>query len=285
LSGEPFGHPSGVSSLAHSARRSAAKARNSTILEALTRGGFVGYGLLHLAVGWLALQIAFGHGGEEGDQSGAFRLLRQQPFGRPLLIVVCVGLIAMALWQLLEAAIGHRDETGGRRLAQRLGSVARGVVYTALAWTAWRVQSGAPASSPGQEQQATAGVLAHPAGRFLVVLAGFAIVAVGVGMIVYGARRMFQKRLRTGRMGRGTRRATVIFGEVGYIAKGATFAIAGLLAFIAAVRKDAARSNGLDGALHSLAGKPFGQLLLVAVALGFAAFGVFCFLQARYRKV
>jgi hypothetical protein len=159
-----------MTSIAHSARRTAVKARNSGLLEALTRAGFVGYGLLHLAVGWLALQIAFGRADQEGSQSGAFQLLAHQPLGRPLLVVVAVGLLAMAVWQALEAAVGHHDQTGGRRVAERVFSAARTVVYALLAWTAFTVQSGQPSSSAGQQEQATAGVLAHPAGRVLVTL-------------------------------------------------------------------------------------------------------------------
>lgn len=274
-----------MTSMAQSARRTAGRARNSTLLEALTRGGFVGYGLLHLAVAWLALQIAFGHANAEGSQSGAFQLLSHQPLGRPLLVVIAVGLLAMAIWQLLEALIGHRDETGGRRVAERVLSAARTVVYAVLAWTAWKVQSGTPTSSAAQQQQATAGVLAHPAGRVLVAIAALVVLGVGIGLVVYGAKRMFERRLRTGRMSYSTRQLVTGLGRVGYIAKGVAFGIVGLLVFSAAVEKNAANSTGLDGALHTLAGKPYGQVLLIAVAAGFAAFGVFCFFQSRYRKV
>jgi hypothetical protein len=82
-----------------------------------------------------------------------------------------------------------------------------------------------------------------------------------------------------------TRMIAIRLGRLGYIAKGVAFGIAGLLVISAAVKEDAARSNGLDGALHALAGKAYGQVLLLAVALGFAAFGVYCFFQSRYRKV
>jgi hypothetical protein len=34
-----------------------------------------------------------------------------------------------------------------------------------------------------------------------------------------------------------------------------------------------------------LSGEPFGTALLVIVALGFVAFGIYCFAQSRYRKI
>jgi hypothetical protein len=53
----------------------------------------------------------------------------------------------------------------------------------------------------------------------------------------------------------------------------------------AAATYDAKKSRGLDGALREMAGYSYGPWLLGLVALGIAAFGVYCFSQARYRKV
>jgi hypothetical protein len=57
------------------------------------------------------------------------------------------------------------------------------------------------------------------------------------------------------------------------------------LVVAAAVTYDPAKSRGLDGALKTLAGQRFGVWLLALVAAGIAAFGIYCFSQARYRKV
>jgi hypothetical protein len=267
------------------ARRTARRAANSNALEALTRMGFVGYGLLHLAVAWLAVQLALGRPSQESDQSGAFHTLARQPFGHVLLIVITVGLAAMALWQLLLALVGHRDKRGHSRTAERLASAARTVFYVALAWTAGKVVAGAPTSNAEQQQSATAGVMGHTGGIWLVGLCGLGVTALGVGLIVYGVKRSFEKRLMIGQMRRPVRRTAAVLGTIGYVARGVAFGVVGLLLIDAAVSHNSAKSRGLDAALRTLAGQPFGKLLLALVALGFAAFGVYCFLQARYRKV
>ncbi len=267
------------------AGRTARRASNSRALELLTRVGFVGYGLFHLAIAWLALQIALGHGAESGDQSGAFQLLNGQPGGKVLLIGVIGGLIAMAVWQLLLAAVGHQEETGRGRVVERLGSLARTIIYAVLAWTAIGVVSGAPTSSAAQQTKATAGILADPAGRWLVGLAAVVVLTVAVGMIVYGARRSFEKKLRLAQMSSRVRDVVTRLGQVGYISKGVAFGIVGVLLFDVAVIDTAARSAGLDAALHTLTRQPFGRYLLILVAIGFAAHGVFCFCESKYRKV
>ncbi len=267
------------------ARRTARRVRRSTVLEVLTRAGFVGYGLLHLAVGWLALQIARGRATEEGDQSGAFRILLRQPFGRALLVVIIVGLVAMAVWQLLEAAVGHRTEHGWERVGERVLSLARTAVYAALAWTAGKVLAGARLSSAQQQEHTVAGILGGPLGRGLVLAGGVAVIAIGLGMLYYGLRRKFERRLRISQMRARARRIACRLGQLGYGAKGIAFAIVGLLLAAAALHDSAAESRGLDYALRTLAGEPLGTFLLYVIAAGFAAFGVYCFFQSRYRKV
>ncbi|MDT5038790.1 MAG: hypothetical protein QOE03_3975 [Micromonosporaceae bacterium] len=269
----------------NTAGRTARRAARSGALEGLTRIGFVGYGLFHLAVAWLAVQIALGHPAGTGDQAGAFQYLASRPFGRALLVIIIIGLIAMAVWQLLLAAVGHLDERGLSRTGERVASAFRTVIYAALAWTAYRVVAGAPPSSSTQTQNATAGILAKPAGQWLVAIGGLAVIALGIGMIVYGARRKFERRLMLGRMTHRVRLTAVRLGQVGYIAKGVAFGIVGILLFQAATTHNPARSRGLDAALRTLLDQRYGTVLLILVAIGFAAFGVFCFFQARYRKV
>jgi hypothetical protein len=254
-------------------------------MKDLTRTAFVGYGLLHLALAWVAAQIALGQASQEGDQSGAFQKLAEQPFGKFLLWFVVVCLVVLAIWQLTLAIWGHRDVRGKERMFERGASAVRVIIYTALALTAGKVVVGAPSSSAEQQQQATAGIMAKPAGVWLVALAGLVVLGVGIGMIWYGLKRKFERKLQFGGLARHGRQAAIRAGQIGYAAKGVAFGIVGYLLVQAAIKEDPAQSRGLDAALHTLAGQPYGKFLLLAVALGFAAFGVYCGFQTKYRKV
>ena len=62
--------------LGHWAR--AGGAGNSDALENLARVGLIAYGVVHLLVAWLALQLAWGGGGgKSADQSGAMSTLAE----------------------------------------------------------------------------------------------------------------------------------------------------------------------------------------------------------------
>jgi hypothetical protein len=269
----------------HSASRAASRAADHPLLEKLARAGFVGYGLVHLLVAWLALQIAFGRSAGAGDQGGALYQLAGQPLGRFLVIAICVGLAAMALWQALEAAIGHRTDRGRERTFERVASAGRALVYAYLAWTAAKVVTEAKSSSADQQEKTTAHLMSSTGGRWLVALAGLALAAIGIGLVIYGLIKRFEKHLMTGRMDARTRKVSRMLGVTGYAAKGVAYGIAGVLLVGAAISYDPGKARGLDGALRTLAAQPHGTVLLTVVALGIAAFAAFCFVQARYRKV
>jgi hypothetical protein len=241
--------------------------------------------VVHLLFAWLALQIAFGHSKGDGDQSGAMRQLAAQPLGKTLVIVIIVGLVAMAIWQAFEAAIGHRSSQGKERVAERIVSGVRAIAYLSLAWTGFKVVKGAASSAADSQQKASEQLMASGGGRWLVGLIGVAVAAVGIGLVVYGFLKRFEKQLHTERMSARTRTTSRRLGMAGYIAKGVAYAIAGVLVLLAAVTYDPDKARGLDAALRTLAGQSYGPWLLGLVALGIAGFGVFCFFQARYRKV
>ena len=53
--------------------------------------GLVAYGVVHLLIGWLAIQLALGDHSESASTKGAMSELAQQPFGEVLVWAVAVG--------------------------------------------------------------------------------------------------------------------------------------------------------------------------------------------------
>jgi hypothetical protein len=272
-------------SMTQGAEATASRAADSRLLEVLARAGFIGYGVVHLLFAWLALQIAFGRPAAEGDQSGALRTLAGQPLGRFLAVAIAVGMLAMAIWQALEAIAGHRSVQGKERALERVASAGRAIIYGYFAWLAYQVFDRAQSSSADKQQDLTAKLMASTGGRWLVGLAGVALTALGVGLVVYGLVKRFEKHLHREQMSFRMQRLSRRLGLAGYCAKGIAYGIAGILIVTAALTYAPEKARGLDAALHTLRDQSYGQILLTLIALGIAAFGVFCFVQARYRKV
>ncbi|MEA2532856.1 MAG: hypothetical protein QOJ93_667 [Actinomycetota bacterium] len=264
----------------------AEQAGDSASLELVARAGLIAYGVVHLLIGWLAMQMAWSvSDGKSADISGALKTLADQPLGEILLSLVAVGLVALALWQASEAIWGYRNRAGAERVRRQLSSGATAVIYAGLGVSAASVALGSGSSSSQSQKQATSGVLAWPAGRVIVVVAGLIIIGVGVAHVVKGVKKSFAEEIDTSSMSPIARTGVARLGQIGYIAKGVALGLVGGLLSYATLTFDPQKARGLDGALQTIVAQPFGGFLLTAVALGFVAFGVFAILQSRYRRM
>jgi hypothetical protein len=266
----------------------AQEAGNSETLENLARVGLLAYGVVHLLVAWIAVQLAwFGGGGKSADQSGAMSTLADSPVGKPLLWVIAVGLIALAAWQAAEVLRWRRQWTASgkarvKALRKSGKALVKTVVYVVLAVLAIKFAVGSGQSSSQQQQKTTAGVFAWPAGRWLVGAVGLVLVGVGVYHVYKGLSERFLKEIDTSDASPSALRLVKRLGQVGFPGKGVALAGVGVLLLWAAITFDPSKARGLDGAMHEILNLPFGQILLTLVALGIAAFGAYLFVRARY---
>ncbi len=262
------------------AQSTAKQVENSEWLERAVRIGLASYGVVHLLIAWLALQLAFGNSSGAANQRGAMRQLAQQSFGKPLLWVIALGFVALAIWQAFDAVWGHRKHDGAKRTFKRVGSAGKVVLYLVLAYTAVKTAVGSSSSSSSKDGM-TATVMSWPLGQVIVGLGGVAIVGVGGYLVSRAVRKSFENDLQPQATSGTTGTTVVRLGQIGYTAKGVALAIVGVLFIWAAVTYDPKKAGGLDAALHRLVAQPFGPWLLALVAVGIGCFGVFCFFWAK----
>ena len=272
----------GVAGTAREAVGGARQAADSRPVKIGARIGLAAYGVTHLLIAWLALQVAFGTG-KRTDQSGAFQTIAAQPFGRVLLWVLVVGFVAVGFWRLTQAVLGAAGvQDTKEQIKKRVQSGARAVVFLGLAVLAGRIAAGGGSSGGGQK--AAAGVFAWPGGQFLVGAVGLGLIVFAVVKAKNGWEKSFLEEMDEP-SDRRERQVLERVGQVGSVAKAVSLGLIGVLVVVAAVRFDPSKANGLDPALKALAGEPYGIVLLIAMALGLAAYGVFCFFDARYHRV
>jgi hypothetical protein len=252
-----------------------AQVRRSRGYHVLVGVGLISYGLVHLMLAWLALQIVFGGRGD-ASAGGALRQLSQQPLGAGLLWVMAIGLFTLVPWQVLEATIGREEPSRDGRLRRRLASAGRAVVYLALGILTVGVAMGSRGGSGEGEETLSARLMALPFGRVLVAAVGVAVIAVGISQIVKGVKQNFTEDLDHA-VSQNVRR----LGTAGYCAKGVALSIIGGLFGYAALTYDPEKAGGIDAALATIRDQQFGTVLLVIMALGIACFGVYCFIWAR----
>lgn len=267
-----------ASKTADGARDASQQLRRTRGYPVLVAIGLLSYGVVHLLIAWIALQIAWGDGGD-ASQQGALSSLAKTAAGPVLLAVVALGMLTLALWQVVEALFGHgrvaQQHDKAHRTRKRLSSAGRAVVYLLLGISAFRLVVGA-GSSDGQEDSLTNRLMGMPFGRVLVVVVAAGILAVGISQVLRGVKHKFTEDLTGDRT-----RSTLALGAAGYVAKGVALGVVAGLFVWAGVTYAPKKAGGLDAALHTVGSQPLGSVLLTVLALGFAAFGLYCFVWSR----
>jgi hypothetical protein len=278
--------PSSLDELGAEAQESARSA--SPWIEGLGRFGYAVKGIVYLIVGSLALQAALGQGGQVTDQQGALAHIAEAPFGKILLASLFVGLLGYALWRTARAVFDTENQgTEAKGLALRALDVGVAVIYVGLAISALRIAMGASsgASSTQQTQDWTAWLMVQPFGVWLVGLVGAAVVVNGIAQFIRALSDKLTEKLHRDDMSPGQIEWVTRIGRAGYAARGVAFVTIGGLLIAASMFHNPGTAQGLDGALATLAGQPFGPYLLILVSAGLAAFGIFALIEARYRRM
>ncbi|WIE75966.1 DUF1206 domain-containing protein [Curtobacterium sp. MCSS17_007] len=264
--------------------RQAKRVADSRWFELTARAGYVGSGIVHLLIGYLVVLLGLGNasGGRETDQSGALQQLAAVPGGIALLWVVAVGTAALALRLVVEAVVGGRSDDA-RGWGARAKDVGKAIVYGVVSYSAGSFALGAGKSSSGSTRSAAAQALATPGGVFLLLAAAAVAIAVGVGLVVIGCRRSFRKHIV--RPPRSLDRPVTALAVVGYVGKGLSVVVVGVLIAVAGFRSDPDQATGLDGAFDAVRELPAGSVLLVAIGVAFLAYGVWSFFRARFARL
>jgi len=283
--------PQEVQDAGRAANRTARGAASSRWMTIFARLGYAAKGVVYLIIGWLAVQLAIGAGGKATDQRGALQTISEQPFGKFLLALAAIGLLGFAIWCFLQAWFDTEGKGSDMKgIIGRLGYAVTGVSYALLAFGAFQLVAGtrtssATKSTTASTQDVTAQLLNHSWGVALVVILGLIVIGVACYLFAKAYTAKFQRRLLLTGLSAQLRGGVIFLGRFGYAALGVVFSIIGIFLIVAAVQHNPHQAKGLDAALRTLIQQPFGPLLLGIVALGLVAYGVYSFVEARYRRV
>ncbi|MDQ3576517.1 MAG: DUF1206 domain-containing protein [Actinomycetota bacterium] len=263
----------------------AQQVRRHPAVQVLGRIGMVFYGAVHILIAWLAVQVVIGDSAQ-ADSKGALAQISQTTMGPVLLWALTIGLFFFAIWQLTEAAMGFTYVSEKRkRLGKRIGAGARAITGVAIGIGALQFAQGAGSTdSTGKQQALTAKVLALPFGQVLVGAVAVGILVIAVIIFRKGVKRSFEQDLDMSTLPNGSRRWVERTGRIGWMGKGVAYGVIGILVGLAAINANAEESGGMDKALHTVAAQSYGMVLLSLIALGLAAFGVYCFAAAKAHR-
>lgn len=268
----------------HEVRKAARKA--APWVERLARFGYASKGVVYATMGVLAVRAAVRTHEHPSDPRGALFRIGEQPFGQFLLVTLALGLIGYALWQVTRAVRDPEHQGhGAKGVIKRVGYFVSGVVYTGLAWYAFRLATARAQESNTAHDDWTATFLSWPLGEFLVGAAGVVALAVAANQAYVAWTAAFLKRIRFGGVGERRCATMRLIGQIGIAARGVVLAIIGWFLLDAAWTHNPERAGGIRDALVMLERAPAGPWLLGVVAVGVFAYGLFAFVQAAYRRI
>ena len=242
-------------------------------IERFARLGYVAKGAVYMLVGVLALTA------RSADRRNAIQLINAKPLGKLALVIIALGLAGYAAWRVVSGINdAERHGKDAKGLAVRAGSIVRGLFYGAFAYEIVRLlmHHGGGSGSDATSRHWTARAMAHPFGRLAVAAAGLAILGYGAYQIYRAAS---SKRVRK-HLDPKIPDALVAISRFGIAARAVIFGLIGVSLVRAAIRYNPSAAEGTSGAVHQLSG-----WLLIVIALGLIAYGVYACVNARYRRI
>ena len=259
-------------------------------IERLARLGYASKGLVYLLMGSLSAAAALGNRhGEIADRQSAIDLIASMPFGRMLLLLMALGLLGYASWRIINGFAGSEQrEQDAKAFLMRAGSVIRGVFYALFALGIVRLvlhEGGNRRGSDATSRHWAARAMDHPYGRFLIGGAGLALIGYGVYQFVRAVKGKLDRHLQWRGVAPGTRDLLIKVCCFGIAARAVVFGLIGISLIRAAMQHNPHAAHGTSGAFREIEGLPFGAWLLTLAALGFVAYGIYAFINARYRTI
>jgi hypothetical protein len=257
-------------------------------IEPVARIGYLAKGVVYLMIGVMSMLFATGQRSRPADFSTVILKVFSEPFGKMLLALLTIGLFGYGLWCFIQAIMDTEDKGAGL-----LGIVTRvlyagiGFVYLAIAGDAVKLLTRTSNIPQGDqpERQLTARVFGiSPSTRWIAIAAGLGF----VGFCIYEIRRLYVEGIEILKP-KGRKEliddVAMRIGQIGIVARSVLFVIIGIFLIWSGITFDPNKVRGISGALTELDRQPYGNYLLVATALGLAAYGVYMLLLAWRRRI
>lgn len=226
---------------------------------------------------------------EKASQSNVFITLKQQPLGQIFLCILVIGLACYALWRWLQVFIEDKSEDDSLfiHIINKLFFFVSGAFYFAAAYAGGKTLLEMQSSSSSQDnsKEVSEYLLQYEWGLMVVAAIGVCILIFAVVQFKHAYTTDFLEKFSLSSLSPRITKCVTVTGRLGYIARGVVYSLVGGFFILAALLSNPSEAGGLQKALETLMKQPFGPYIIAAVGVGFIMFGLYCALEAKYRKV
>ena len=254
-------------------------------VERGARAGFAAKGIVYLVLGGLALRFALGQGGQLTDPHGAVARLLSTPYGRLLVGAVAIGLGLYAGWRFLEAFADANNKGSDRgALLARAKSAISGAVYGILAVDAATLALGTGSGNSADDLPST--LLGGMLTRWTAGLVALVLIGYGLTQLRHALAAKLGDQLSASRVERHAGPWVLLVSRIGMAGRAVVLIAMGfILGRRAMASPRTAAETDTGDSLRLIAALPTGEWLLIGIAAGLIAYGLFQLVQARYRTI
>jgi hypothetical protein len=255
-------------------------------IRRLMRLGFIARGVLYFLIGLLTLLSVLQNGSKaHGGMTRTFDAIHSERPGIVLLAGLAVGFAGFAFGMVWTAIFDwNNDGNSAAGLARRAGTFIGGLGHVGLMASAILLIVGHEPEGHGTRRFAEL-ALSYPFGREGVAIAGLWAVGYGLFLLSKTIIGRVDHLLDLRSMRPFSARCVGAIGRFGMFSRAVIYVTIGIVLAIAGIHGDATNVVGFGGAMRTLSDNPFGAASLTLIAAGLIAYGIFMFIEARYRRI
>jgi uncharacterized protein DUF1206 len=253
--------------------------------------GYASNGLLYVIIGGTAALEAINVAKRVRGTRGALYLLIAQPFGRLAVTLVAIGLCGFIIRRFVQIFVPPTIGVPPKpflRFLRRAGCALSGLMHIGIALTALQLTLGltimrSDVQTP-QRDWVTVLLTWKQLNGWVPLLAGLVILAVAAYEFYVAAKLRFTIEMHLERMGFRTRRAAYACGIAGHTGRGVAFIFLAAFLVYAGYYVEEVEATGLGDLIRMLEAQPYGVGVLIIIATGLIAYGLFLLLMAWYLR-
>ncbi len=255
-------------------------------VDTLARVGYSAKAVIYFTIARLTFAEAMNWSSSEPDAKSTLDVLARQPFGWFILALLLVGILCYVGWRWISAFGPSAKDKGGLKTAvKRVGYFCSGLAYAGLAWAAASKLSGVRGGDSSGTQEAAGTAMNLPFGEWAVIAAGFVFVGVAGSFFHQSFSARYRKKFTVTDGSASVRKWVDRLARFGIAARGVVFLLIGGFLVSAGWNANSDAAKGSGQALEALERQPYGAWLLGIMAVGLAAYGVYCAARARYGHI
>jgi len=242
--------------------------------------GFYTKGFLYILLGILTFLAALNLGGKVANKNSVITFLQDQIFGKVLLSILGIGILAYSIWRFFKAYKVIKKEEEKTKYFLSIDFFIRGIIYGSFAVSILYKVFNISNNDVSKETMASK-ILAIEHGEYIIYSLAIIVLFSALNQFYIVYKKNFLNNIE-----KSDNIKSFSFleksGKFGITSRGVSFLVFAWFIYKAASTKNPDKIKGTQEMFSYLHSLSFGDILMGIMALGFISYGIFQYFYARY---